>query len=194
MVTPVGGIEVEGDTVGLTLLDSTVDCPQCGGTAQFIDGTFNIRNGIIEVIRGTSWTKKKVREYQKGLHDAAAVARENPAEALARLHSLDPAIANLVSSTMLKQPQWSVYNVIMLIATILGVATGGVGTGIAYQQMKNPPAVITTDQIEDSVQKAFEEFLEQSRKPSAGSNPPAAPTGTESTPPNSTTPPPLPPQ
>lgn len=164
MFTPKGGIFIEGGAENLTLRNSRVTCPECGGWADFIEGTFNIRDGIIEVVQGTKWTRQKLREYQKGLTAAAEAAKKNPAEAISQLYQLDPEIGALVASAMVKQPTWSVYNVIMLVIAALSFLATTVGATVSvmsYLDSKQPVAgTVTVEQLKQAIDDAVSEAIE----------------------------------
>jgi hypothetical protein len=82
---------VEGASVErMTLIGNRETCPRCGAMAETLEGTFNVRDGVIEVLAASDLTRdrlarlgevhRSVRSGAIGIEDAAQqIAEELPA-------------------------------------------------------------------------------------------------------------------
>lgn len=79
-------------------------CPKCGLMSPTMSGTFNFRDGLVEVLSAPTWTKDLLRGVREKLADAKAATEkaESQAEVLA-------AIAQLRAELSLKDAKLDAY-------------------------------------------------------------------------------------
>jgi hypothetical protein len=84
------GIGVGGNVQNLVLENNYESCPRCGGAARIVEGEFNIRDGVFEVLRSTRLNRdllqrfavvaKQAQEGSIPMEQAASqIAEESPA-------------------------------------------------------------------------------------------------------------------
>jgi hypothetical protein len=79
-------INIEGVVKGLRLSNITETCPNCGGTARLVEGTFNVRGGVIEALQATAADRGLLLRFAALARqvDAGAVTAEEAATEMAR--------------------------------------------------------------------------------------------------------------
>lgn len=131
MVDGAGGIYIEGGTH--TLAGNTVSCPR-GHRARVIEGKFTIRDGIIDVIRASPWTRDKLAEFQSALQWAVDnYDEDDPGPTVARLAAVHPEAAPFLQRMLFEK--WSrsdVMNALILLLTLVGVILAAKGGDIVF--------------------------------------------------------------
>lgn len=118
MVDGSGGIHIENST-HVTLEDCTITCPKCWGTARIIEGTFNVRDGIIDVVTASPWTRAKLAEFQSALRWAIGNFDRDPAAAATRLTAANPEMAPFLQRMIFES--WSRTDVIAALALLVAI-------------------------------------------------------------------------
>jgi hypothetical protein len=67
-------------------------CPNCGGPATVVEGTFDIADGLVSVLSAPDWTLTRLRELQAALQAARAAAPDDPEKAVRLVEEVEPSI------------------------------------------------------------------------------------------------------
>lgn len=79
---PRGAITLLPGGEGTRLIGNATRCPNCGGLARFIEGTFSVRDGMIEVLAAPDWSMQALRLLQRAAQEAEALADTDPEAAV----------------------------------------------------------------------------------------------------------------
>jgi hypothetical protein len=89
------GIFIEGTVTNVQLWNNTESCPRCGGRARIIEGTFNVRDGVVEVLRATASNRILLSRFA----DVAKLAQAgslDQEEAISQIAEESPEIRSLL--------------------------------------------------------------------------------------------------
>ena len=164
-------------------LSGTVTCPKCKGTAQLIEGTFNIRDGIIDVISASAWTRQKLAEYQNALNWAITHYAEQPEVAINRIEQVSPETAAFLQKG---RPLLTRAEFIGLLSLLVALAAW------LFPRVppQSPPVQLPPPQINQFFNEAPDDG--QNQHDHAAPPPPAPPPSTDQQPPDTPAPPPPP--
>jgi hypothetical protein len=153
------------DTLSVTLSGNQSSCPVCGRLCPVIEGTFNIRGGLIEVLAAPGWTVRKIRRAQQAL--AAAQADMGQAEAdTGPIEAVDPALAQWFRRATKGWTRDAVLALLTLLVAVLAL----------YLQERR---AAKGDVSEERLREIVESELHEPDDPTA----PSGPTPTKRTPP-----------
>lgn len=171
MVDEAGGFSI-GDGANVIFENCSVTCPRCWGEAKVIEGQFSIRDGIINVITASPWTRARLAEYQSALQWASENFETQPDAAISRLEQSDPATAELAK-------QAANHATRKRIATWLGALALAIAQVLAEKAIDKlldddpvPPAIIIQNVNSDP---AFQQDRRASPSPSSAAGPPPPP-------------------
>jgi hypothetical protein len=134
-----------------TLSGNMVSCPECHRPVNIIEGTFSIRDGIIDVITASNWTRAKLAEYQSALQWAADNFEAQPDAALDRIDSVSPETASFLRRMI--QGPWTRADVLAFLSMLLTLA------GFIYAVTTgNDPVHVTNEQVVQIFNQAPEHF------------------------------------
>ncbi|MGY1593246.1 hypothetical protein ACI79D_14825 [Geodermatophilus sp. SYSU D00708] len=90
----IGGIRIDNST-NITLGGGgSLPCPRCRARARWIEGTFNFRDDVIEVLSAPHWTWGRLHELSDVLHwTARNWSSIDPLEAIGRVEEVSPEAA-----------------------------------------------------------------------------------------------------
>ena len=69
---PANGIWIEDATQATFQGNTYSGCPDCGGSARFVDGTFDVADGAIDMISGPQWSWELVDALRLALQRTVA--------------------------------------------------------------------------------------------------------------------------
>jgi hypothetical protein len=61
-------------------------CPKCGLMARTPEGTYNVRDGLVEVVDAPQWTRDAFTQASRALEDLALGKERTQATAIRELH------------------------------------------------------------------------------------------------------------
>jgi hypothetical protein len=124
------------NVVGLTVSGVATNCPQCGGVAQLIEGKFNVRDGLFEIISAPDMTEGVLRRLGLLLLESVG-ADEEPDEIANRVESESPSLARWIREVA---REWSKPVLLLILSAIANaLVTRGVDAIQAH-----PETVYTT--------------------------------------------------
>ncbi|MGI8712096.1 MAG: SEC-C metal-binding domain-containing protein [Solirubrobacteraceae bacterium] len=109
---------MSGNVLGLHLSNNTESCPRCGGQAQILEGTFNVRDGVVEVLRATVRDRELLLRFA-GLARQAQVGSLAQDEAVRQIARESPEIERLlqrVPKNLRKVLIWVLLQAIVVLA------------------------------------------------------------------------------
>lgn len=162
-VTPThGGINLGSTSRGITVRGFAT-CPDCGGSAQFLEGTFDgswtpDAGEALKLVAGSEWTRQRLIEFQEALRRAAA----NPESAVDEVAPFSPETADFLQRLKLKITD---QQFVALLVALTGLGTlllQGVATAIAVLGYLEPEPVPTQQifQVIESNPKLREQLSE----------------------------------
>lgn len=140
MVAPSYGILAE-NSVGITIRNSKVTCPDCGHLADFIEGTFDVRGNLIEVVTASEWTRFQLRKYQEALRWAAENYEQRPRAALRRIEKVSPETASFLRNMREPLDRKEILTILFGLITAVGVILANLPKDDNAPQ-KLPPSVV----------------------------------------------------
>lgn len=141
MVDGSAGIHVEGTVTGLTLNGNEITCPECRGRARVIEGTFNVTEGIIEVVTASPWTRYQLAKYQSALRWAAENYAERPRAAIRRIEKVSPETATYIRR--LRDGPYTRSDIIALLSLMATVVFGI----LQFVTSDEKPVQVTNEQV-----------------------------------------------
>lgn len=118
---PRNTIEFHG-SAQVTMNNSRVSCPRCGGMARLLEGTFAVRDEVLQVLSAPDWTLEKLEELSGVLAWARTRLAEDPEGALARVAEVDRRVGGLLLTRL--ESGWSkddTWKLIMALIAVLAI-------------------------------------------------------------------------
>jgi hypothetical protein len=135
---PHGGIFIENSR-NVTLRNGSTNCPRCGSTARFLEGTFNVRDDLIEVLSAPDWTREKFRELQGVLNWARLHLADDPEAVIARVSEVDRRVGGLLQSRLIagwtRDDTWKLVMAILAAVAIV-VSVMGQRGGLSEEDVR----------------------------------------------------------
>ena len=133
---------------GIQMYGNKTQCPQCGGPASFIEGTFNVRDEGFEVLIAPETTVEILRSIGLLLLESAS-AGEGPEQAAARVEIVSPSAAATI------RKKYGGLSTPAFIALITALATGfveGAGEAAFHHFFEDKPPQVTIKIDESAVE------------------------------------------
>ncbi|MEX0426791.1 hypothetical protein AB3X52_04090 [Nocardioides sp. DS6] len=143
---PSGGIWIEGAT-NVTFSNNTVNCPRCGGRAQFIDGTFDVVDGSIAMRSGPAWSWDVVESLRLTL---VRIVEDQPEDPVAAVETTNPRIAGMLRRAT---TGWSRGEIMSLLSLLLSVLSWQGATPADIKQWMTDAEQAVVQLIEQSAQE-----------------------------------------
>lgn len=89
----------------VSISGSTTDCPNCGGTADFVSGEYQFVAGVIAAFTAPGMTREKF-EAARGLIAEASSGAIATAEAIDQLSAISAELAKAIQSQTTKKVNW----------------------------------------------------------------------------------------
>lgn len=84
------------NVTGVTLVGARQTCPRCGSMADVADGTFNFRDGVVEVLAAPGWTIETLDRLAAAAEQAEAVLGDDPEAAVSLIESVSKRAGRLL--------------------------------------------------------------------------------------------------
>jgi hypothetical protein len=113
-------------------------CPQCGARSAVMEGTFNFRDGVVEVLAAPAWTREMLAGTQAAVRAAAdAVSRSTSdqeiLQAIDALRRDNAQLSDLVRRSVEGRPKHHIVAFLAAIVVVLGGMSdiaGGITTTV----------------------------------------------------------------
>jgi hypothetical protein len=164
------GIAIEGNVQHLVLENNIESCPRCGGAARIVEGEFNVRNGVFEVLRSTHLDRELLQRF-------AGIAREandgtiSMEEAAAHIAEDAPALGRLLERVPIsarKAVIWVLLQALVILTTqIVAESRDHSATTSAVEHAIQRDNAIVHSELQRAVEQALEDFRNDQDDPPA---------------------------
>lgn len=91
-------LRIDGAVENITFSGNSERCPTCGRPSAVMEGTFTIRDGLVEVLSAPQWTRDMLERAKSSVRRTAeAIQRDDWAAALSAIIELQQDQANLAN-------------------------------------------------------------------------------------------------
>ncbi len=161
-----------GSEVQLTLSGNTESCPACGRPSAVMDGSFSIRDGLVEVLSAPQWTRDMLERTRATVQQTVdAIQRDDLAAAWSAIDDLrrdHNGLAEFVRTSVSGQPKKRAVQVLGGIVFALAIISDSGGAVSAISDVIR----VSGDAIASIVQ-VLDESGEPTDLPGQAPTPPA---------------------
>lgn len=160
------GIAIAGNVENLTLRGNRESCPRCGAMAHIVEGTYNVRDGVLQALSATPLDRALLERLMPIVQRAQA-GEIPPEEAGAEIGYLSPELA----SAFARVPPRLRAAFVQLLILVLGIIGGqlyGEWRDDSVTQSQLEQSLDRHDRIElDAIEQAFQQAADSYRRDSA---------------------------
>jgi SEC-C motif len=155
------GIAIEGDVQHLVLENNIESCPKCGGAARIVEGEFNVRNGVFEVLRSTRLDRELLQRFA-GIARQANDGTIPMEEAAARIAEDAPELGRFlerVPITARKAFIWVLLQALVILTTQVVAESrdhSAITAAVEHAIQRND--TIVHSELQRAVEQALEDF------------------------------------
>ncbi len=167
------GIAIEGDVQHLVLENNIESCPKCGGAARIVEGEFNVRNGVFEVLRSTRLDRELLQRFA-GIARQANDGTIPMEEAAARIAEDAPELGRFlerVPITARKAFIWVLLQALVILTTqVVAESRDHSATTAAVEHAIQRNDTIVHSELQRAVEQALEDFRRHRDDPPTASH------------------------
>ena len=145
----------------LVLENNIESCPECGGAARIVEGEFNVRNGIFEILRSTPLDRDLLQRFA-GIARQANDGTISMEEAAAHIAEDAPALARLLERVPISARKafiWVLLQALVILATQIVAESRdhSATTGAVERAIQRNDAIVHSE-LQRAVEQALEDF------------------------------------
>jgi hypothetical protein len=164
------GIVVEGNVQHLVLENNIESCPRCGGAARIVEGEFNVRDGVFEVLRSTRLDREMLQRFA-GIARQANDGTIPMEEAAARIAEDAPALGRILERVPISARKafiWVLLQALVIIAPqIVAEYRDHSATTATVEHAIQRNDTIVHSELQRAVEQALEDFRSHQDDPPA---------------------------
>lgn len=113
-----------------------VSCPRCGGMARVVDGVFNARGTVAELVSGPTWTREVLQRLDEATSRARSLIEDDPIAAVETIAAADPSLRQKAWEALGSGQLGNFIAALALVAAfLLGRSTSGELTPAEVEQI-----------------------------------------------------------
>lgn len=153
-----GAISFGGNVTNLVFSGGIEDCPRCGAASRLMDGRFNVRDGVVEILSAPRWTRDAIEQARQALQDLDLGVLRSQKQVINELEKTSPLAAQLVSKAWTRSDKIAVLSlVVSSLISLLGILMGHMDSS------EEPP--LSPEQIEVIVKQVMDHADKQNDPP-----------------------------
>lgn len=153
----VGGLIEMNNATNVTLSDNTAGgaCPRCGGDVKLIDGTFNVADDVISIVRAPRWSVDTLKQLKIALENARRDLEHGRTDAVQDVAKVSPESASLIARALRDPATASAIGIISALITAIGVVLAF----MSYQLSAN-----AQQDLDQKIREEVSRVLEQEQR------------------------------